>query len=101
MTEWAWKIRFAFRKLEFPADASHSADTKGFELAGYRFSAAVEQERDPRIVRVGLVQNRIVLPTTAPVAEQRDALHRRIGEITETAAKCGVNVICYQEVWSE
>ncbi|XP_062506815.1 beta-ureidopropionase-like [Corticium candelabrum] len=87
-------------KLEFPADASHSADTKGFELAGYRFSAAVEQERDPRIVRVGLVQNRIVLPTTAPVAEQRDALHRRIGEITETAAKCGVNVICYQEVWT-
>lgn len=89
------------RKLGFPAEALRSADSNDFELAGYQFSAAPEQERDPRIVRIGLVQNKIVLPTSAPIAEQRDALHRRIGDITDAAAKCGVNVICYQEAWSE
>ena len=30
---------------------------------------------------------------------QRDALHKRIGEITEVAALCDVNMICYQEAW--
>jgi beta-ureidopropionase len=87
-------------KLDLPPDALQSAAEKDFEMAGYMFSAAPEQERDPRVVRIGLVQNKIVLPTTAPVAEQREALHRRIEEITNTAAKCGVNVICYQEAWT-
>ena len=32
---------------------------------------------------------------------QRDALYDRIKEITHTAWLCGVNVICYQEAWSE
>ena len=32
---------------------------------------------------------------------QRNALYDRIKEITHTAWLCGVNVICYQEAWSE
>lgn len=38
----------------------------------YRFDAAPEQLRPPRIVRIGLVQNGIKAPTTALYAEQRE-----------------------------
>ena len=48
-----------------------------------------------------MLQNRIVLPTTAPVSEQRDALFRRVGEMVEAAGRSGVNVLCLQEAWSE
>jgi beta-ureidopropionase len=54
-----------------------------------------------RLVKVGLIQNKIVLPTTAPVFEQREALYKRIGTMIDAAGKCGVNVLCLQEAWSE
>jgi len=44
-------------------------------LQAYKFSAAPEQLRAPRVVRVGLIQNSICAPTTAPFAEQRSAIH--------------------------
>lgn len=97
-------------------------------MKGYRFEAALEQLRPPRKVRVGLVQHRIVLPTDAPILDQVrghtprrpcvrqkaaevnltlhsslqiSALHSRVGEIVEVAAMCGVNIVCFQEAWSE
>ena len=48
-----------------------------------------------------MFQNKIVLPTTAPVSEQRDALFRRVGEMVEAAGRSGVNVLCLQEAWSK
>lgn len=48
-----------------------------------------------------MIQNAIVKETTAPIAEQRAALHARISQMTEAAALCGVNIICFQEAWSE
>ena len=57
-------------ELALPDAAVERAKNKDFELAGYRYSAAPESTRKPRVVRIGLVQNKIVLPTTAPVAEQ-------------------------------
>lgn len=41
-----------------------------FDLQGYVFEAAPEQLRIPKIVRVGLIQNKIVLSTDAPVLTQ-------------------------------
>lgn len=65
-----------------------------FAFASYNFFL-------DRIVRVGVIQNAIVKETTAPIAEQRAALHARISCMTEAAALCGVNIICFQEAWSE
>lgn len=68
-------------------------------LAGvqaYRFSAAEEQLRRPRVTRVGLVQNAIVLPTTAPFADQTRAIRDRVESIVSAAAGAGVNVVCLQ-----
>jgi hypothetical protein len=59
-----------FRNLDLPREALKAASERNFELKGYAFGAAKEQQRCPQIVRVGLVQNRIPLPTSAPVAEQ-------------------------------
>lgn len=54
-----------------------------------------------RIVKVGLIQNQIVLPTDSPVADQRTALYDRIQIMIEAAASAGVNIICLQEAWSK
>lgn len=62
-------------------------------------AAEREELRPARVVRVGLVQNKIVLPTTETVTAQREALHKRIETIVDTAALCGVNIICFQETW--
>ncbi|XP_033117000.1 beta-ureidopropionase-like isoform X2 [Anneissia japonica] len=88
------------RVLELPEDAKQAAREKDFELLGYAIDAQQEQLRSPRIVRIGAVQNKIILPTNAPIAEQIGSLHNRIADIVETAAKCGVNVICFQEAWT-
>lgn len=65
------------------------------------FQARREELRAPRIVRVGVIQNKIVLPTTAPLADQRNALFKRIETIISAAALAGVNVIALQEAWSK
>ena len=61
---------FCFRKLNLPATALEIANEGQFELAGYGFDAIQEQTRASRIVRVGIIQNKIVLPTTSPILEQ-------------------------------
>ncbi|XP_070806784.1 beta-ureidopropionase [Pituophis catenifer annectens] len=88
------------RPLELPKEALSAAAERDFELQGHKFEAAAEQLRQPRLVRVGLIQNKIPLTTDAPVAEQVTALHNRIQEIVEVAEICGVNVICFQEAWT-
>ena len=89
------------RPLSLPSSAVSSAWGSSFDLSGYAFTAAPEQTRSPRVVRVGVIQNAIVRPTTDPVIEQRDALFKRIGEMVDAAGECGVNVLCLQEAWSE
>jgi beta-ureidopropionase len=86
-------------ELTIPPEAVTLSEEKDFEIKAYRITTAPESTKKPRLVKLGLVQNKIVLPTTDPVEEQRDALHKRIVEITEAAACCNVNVLCYQEAW--
>jgi len=52
-----------------------------------------------RIVRIGVIQNQIVLPTTAPLTEQRNAIFQKISKIISLAAEANVNVLCLQEAW--
>ena len=60
----------ASRKLDLPSAALEAASRGDFELQGYAFEAAAEQQRRPRTVRVGLVQNRTPLPADTPVVKQ-------------------------------
>ena len=68
-------------------------------MQGYIMSGKVEELRPPRTVQVGLIQNSIVLPTTEPLKEQRNALHLKIQKYVDYAATCGVNMLCLQEAW--
>ena len=65
-----------FRPLDLPETASTMAKERDFELVGYSISAKPEQLRPPRIVRIGVVQNKIVLPTSAPVKDQVNNFYR-------------------------
>ncbi|KAK7793874.1 hypothetical protein R5R35_014153 [Gryllus longicercus] len=85
--------------LEIHPDAKILSSHHNFDIQGYRFNAASEQLRAPRIVRVGIIQNKIILPTTARLEAQRDKLHELISHIAEAAFHNGVNILCMQEAW--
>nr|XP_022343798.1 beta-ureidopropionase-like [Crassostrea virginica]XP_022343799.1 beta-ureidopropionase-like [Crassostrea virginica] len=97
-----WKILYGgiLPELSFSADVVNIVQNKNFDVKGYAFSTVKEKNQGKRIVRIGLIQNSVILPTTSPVEDQRNALHRRVCEMIDTAAKCGVNVICMQEFWT-
>lgn len=69
-------------------------------MKSFKINAEKEQTRPQRIVKVAAVQNRIVLPTDKPVAEQKKAIMNRIKEIIELAAIEKVNVLGLQEIWT-
>ncbi|CAH1400650.1 unnamed protein product [Nezara viridula] len=70
-----------------------------FDIQGYVFEAKEEQLRHKRIVRVGLIQNKIAADTTASVEAQREAIYRKVQILIDCAGINGVNILCLQEVW--
>eukprot|EP00124_Ichthyophonus_hoferi_P004419 Ihof_evm2s483 gene=Ihof_evmTU2s483 len=78
-------------------EAVKMAEAQTFEIKGYKFPCPKESTRTPNLVRVAAVQNAIVLPTTAPVADQMNAIHDRLSTIVHAAGAAGVNVIGFQE----
>lgn len=51
--------------------------------------------------QVAAVQHSIVKLTTDKISIQRDAIIEKVTKIIEAAAASKVNVICFQEAWSE
>ncbi|KAF8364479.1 upb-1 [Pristionchus pacificus] len=86
-------------RVQYDGILETDAAAKGIELKGYRIPAAPEQMRAPRLVKVAAIQNAIVLPTTAPIKDQRDAIHKRVGELLDIAGRAGANVVGLQEAW--
>ncbi|KAK9165666.1 hypothetical protein Scep_000857 [Stephania cephalantha] len=62
--------------------------------------AYFESLRGPQIVRVGLIQSSIALPTTAPILDQRRAIMQKVKPIIDAAGASGVNILCLQEAWT-
>lgn len=87
--------------LDIPEAASKVAVDNNFELKGYVIEAEREQLRPPKKVRIGVIQNAILLPTNVSVADQRKAIHSRIETILSAGKLCGVNIVCFQEAWSK
>lgn len=86
--------------LTIPAGALAYAQEQDFELKAYRFQAAAEQRRAPRIVRLGAIQMQIQRPTSDPVEDQFQALVARTEGMIHAAGQCGVNVLGLQEAWT-
>ncbi len=102
--EQAEAFRILYGKLpdELPiAPAAQALATQhDFDVAAYRFNAAPEQRRAPRVVRVGAIQTQIVEPTTAPVETQFQAICARTEQLIHAAGAMGVNVLGLQEAWT-
>jgi beta-ureidopropionase len=98
----AWRILYGDmpEPLPIPAAAQAGADAGDFDVVMHKFHAAAEQRRKPRVVRVGVIQNRIVESTSASVEDQFQALLARTTEMIEAAGAMGVNVLGLQEAWT-
>ncbi|MCB9692372.1 MAG: acyltransferase [Alphaproteobacteria bacterium] len=86
--------------LKVPDATAKKAADADFDIAAYRFPHTAEQRRAPRIVRIGAIQSKIVMPTTAPVQAQYEAIRDRHGQMIHAAGEMGVNVLCLQEAWT-
>ena len=58
-----------FRKIEFPEEALTKAENESFQLSGYEMQSCSPKNKERRI-KIGLIQNKIVLPTNAPIPDQ-------------------------------
>ncbi|GBP06702.1 Beta-ureidopropionase [Eumeta japonica] len=86
--------------LKFKESSLAAAKEGNFDVAGYAFPAAPEHTRPPRVVRLAVVQHTIGTTTDKPVNEQRNAIFEKIKKIVDVAGQEGVNVLCFQELWS-
>ena len=73
--------------LELKEEVKAFARVKDFEIKGWSIPASPEESRPPRNVTIALVQNKVVLPTDAPILDQVQANHSRVGELIEAAGR--------------
>ncbi|XP_063627163.1 uncharacterized protein LOC134798709 [Cydia splendana] len=76
------------------------ATENSFDIAAYEFPAKQEETRNPRLVKVGVVQHSIGTTTDKPIVAQREAIFNKIRKLITAAGEEGVNVLCLQEAWS-
>ncbi|XP_013140453.1 PREDICTED: beta-ureidopropionase [Papilio polytes] len=88
------------RELKIKDKSLQYGNENNFEISCYDFPANKEEIRKSRVVKVGLIQNSIAIPTHKPIVEQRAAIFEKVKKIIETAGDEGVNIICLQEAWS-
>ncbi|GAU30547.1 hypothetical protein TSUD_65570 [Trifolium subterraneum] len=85
--------------IALPESATALSVKHGFDIQAFHFHADKEVLREPRVVRVGLIQNSIALPTTAHFVDQKKAIFEKLKPIIDAAGSSGVNVLCLQEAW--
>ena len=69
-------------------------------MKGFKFACDAESVRPPRLVRVGVIQNKVSVDTSLPVLAQYEWIEKKIGKIIDVAGKAGVNILCLQEAWT-
>jgi len=70
------------------------AKEKNFEVKLYKVGAAQEQTRPPRLVRIAVVQNSIVRPTTDPIKDQVHLHLTRNSRISVMSWVCLMLCLC-------
>ncbi|XP_042461689.1 beta-ureidopropionase-like [Zingiber officinale] len=85
--------------ISLPEAATSLSEEHDFDLQAFSFHADKELLRKERIVRVGLIQNSIVFPTTAHFADQKSGILQHVKHMVDAAGASGVNILCLQEAW--
>uniref|UniRef100_A0A1D1ZBW9 Beta-ureidopropionase n=1 Tax=Anthurium amnicola TaxID=1678845 RepID=A0A1D1ZBW9_9ARAE len=86
-------------RISLPEPVGILSSSHDFDIQAFQFHAEKEVMRQPRIVRVGIIQNSIVLPTTAPFPDQKNAIMQKVKPMIDAAGMAGVNILCLQEAW--
>lgn len=86
--------------LTIPENVARLAEANDFDVGAYKTVSPADSTRERRVVRIGVIQNSIVLPTTAPLVDQYKAIEAKVEKLIEAAAGLGANVICLQEAWT-
>lgn len=94
-------INIIYSCLELSQAVVDKAKDVKIELKAYSFPSKPEQVRNSRIVRVGIFQNSIPVPTWTNVKKARDAFYEMAKEVLAIAAMGKVNIFCFQEAWGE
>lgn len=89
----------SLERIILPELAASLSTKHDFDMQAFRFRADEEALRKPRVVRAGLIQNSIALPTTAPFSDQKKAIMQRLKPMIDAAGVSGVNILCLQEAW--
>ncbi|KAL4441392.1 hypothetical protein ABPG74_013687 [Tetrahymena malaccensis] len=89
-----------YKPLDLALRTHELALEHNFEIKGFKVQANKEQTRPPRLVRIGAVQNIYKASPSQPIQEQRQAIHNYNKKVVEAAYHSGVNVICFQELWT-
>lgn len=83
--------------LDVDAAATQLAADHGFEFKAYAYEAVPREMSPPRMVRIGMIQNKIAKPTTAPYVEQWQGIMDTLEPMVDAAGAAGVNILCLQE----
>ncbi|CAA7395399.1 unnamed protein product [Spirodela intermedia] len=86
-------------RISLPNITENLSLSHDFDLQAFCFHAEKEAMRPPRIVRVGLIQNSISLPTSAPFPDQKKAIMQKVKLMIDAAGASSVNILCLQEAW--
>ncbi|CAJ2678177.1 unnamed protein product [Trifolium pratense] len=89
----------ALETIALPDSATALSVEHGFDIQAFHFHADKEVLREPRVVRVGLIQNSIAIPTTSHFVDQKKAIFEKLKPIIDAAGSSGVNILCLQEAW--
>lgn len=87
-------------EVEIKKETKKVAESKNIEVKHFKINSGKEELRDPRIVKVAGIQNKVVAPTNEPIKTQKHAIMNRIKELIEVAAMEGANVVGLQEIWT-
>jgi beta-ureidopropionase len=88
-------------KQEIPMEALTLGDQFNFEVKSFSIShIALKENRAPRIVKIGVIQNSIVEPTNSSTDSQYESIQNKIEKMIDAAALLGVNVLSLQEAWT-
>jgi beta-ureidopropionase len=88
------------QQLDVPEAAAKLAASGNFEVRLWKTACPAMQTRPARLVRIGVIQNAVVEPTTAPIEKQYRAIEARVEQLIDAAAAMGCNVACLQEAWT-
>lgn len=97
------KILYGDKCFDIPLSdlASKTAKDNNFDIRAYKMQVGyVEEKRESRIVRIGGIQNAIVLPTTEGLHKQYKAIEAVVEKLIDAAGDMKCNILCLQEAWT-